>query len=1033
MGCGLKCVDDTLKRLFFKLGVQIARTPGYFIIVPILLTIICVTGFQQIFFEMDPEYLFSPQHGSGKTERAIVESFFKMNYTARFNPTRITRPGRFGRIIAIPKHGDTMLTKEIWKELRLIDEIVHNTSIVYGEDNTVYRYEDICAKWVDSCFPNDILNLDYVMDEVETKALNLTFPIMFNPVTWDAHAFPVYFGATEISDEGTIIRVPALQMVYFVTADTKAQDARGSKWEEAFLDAIGNAEESGTFKYISTARFASRTLDIELEKNTRSVVPYFTTTFVIMATFSVLTLLMTDWVRSKPYLGLMGNVSTAMAIVAAFGAAVYLRIPFIGINFVSPLLMCSVGIDDTFVMLAAWRRTPITMSVPERMGHMMAEAAVSITITSLTDIVSFSIGTANPFPSIQIFCMYSGLAVCFIFAWHCTFFAACVALGGYAEEKNLHAFTCRKVKPLSMSGKKSWLYRMFCSGGINPKDPDNPEDNPDNAIMVWFRDTLAWYINQWWVKVLVILIFISYLGGALYGTTQLQEGLQRTKLSKKDSYSIEFYDREDVYFREFPYRIQVIVTGELPYWDVDVQNQMENLTKSFEASPFISAPLYTESWLRSFVSYVRRNQDFLNVTIDTREGFLKTLNDLWLFKPNPFSLDIKFNDDGTKIIASRFMIQAVNITDGNMEKEMVKELRRIAHESSLNVSVFHPYFVFFDQFELVRPTTFQSMLGGSVTMMFISFIFIPNILCSMWVAFSIVSIGTGVLGYMAMWSVNLDSISMINLIMCTGFSVDFTAHICYAYMSSDSNDPKERVREALYALGLPIFQGAMSTILGVSALILADSYIFLVFFKMTFMVILFGALHGMFLLPVLLSIFGPGSCTRRKKSISDIEKTFPHPYCIPHPSLHPMTHMNGKSHFGGVPLHGMVQASPRIVMSTYDGDTRGKFIVDSPENDQGLGTSEDSSESSSSRSQKQRQKMMEDDERQRRKYVEGWRKSSVPNVGEFAQPNRTSFHNAGYLSDDEVRPYRGGGGKPSQYQNNQHRPRQHYSRKDHRY
>ncbi|XP_026677786.1 patched domain-containing protein 1-like [Diaphorina citri] len=171
---------------------------------------------------------------------------------------------------------------------------------------------------------------------------------------------------------------------------------------------------------------------------------------------------------------------------------------------------------------------------------------------------------------------------------------------------------------------------------------------------------------------------------------------------------------------------KAIIEGELPHWDVNVQNQIENLTKTFEASSFISAPLYTESWLRSFVSYVRRNQDFLNVTIDTREGFLKTLNDLWLFKPNPFSLDIKFNDDGTKIIASRFMIQAVNITDGNMEKEMVKELRRIAHESSLNVSVFHPYFVFFDQFELVRPTTIQSMLGGSVTMMFISFIFIPN-------------------------------------------------------------------------------------------------------------------------------------------------------------------------------------------------------------------------------------------------------------------------------------------------------------------
>jgi hypothetical protein len=70
---------------------------------------------------------------------------------------------------------------------------------------------------------------------------------------------------------------------------------------------------------------------------------------------------------------------------------------------------------------------------------------------------------------------------------------------------------------------------------------------------------------------------------------------------------------------------------------------------------------------------------------------------LWLFKPNPFSLDVKFNDDATRIIASRLLIQAVNISDTNGEKEMVRALRNICHQSPLNVSVFHPYFVFFDQ------------------------------------------------------------------------------------------------------------------------------------------------------------------------------------------------------------------------------------------------------------------------------------------------------------------------------------------------
>ena len=58
-----------------------------------------------------------------------------------------------------------------------------------------------------------------------------------------------------------------------------------------------------------------------------------------MALFSVVTCMMTDWVRSKPWLGLLGNISAAMATVAAFGLCIYLGIDFIGLNLAAPFLM----------------------------------------------------------------------------------------------------------------------------------------------------------------------------------------------------------------------------------------------------------------------------------------------------------------------------------------------------------------------------------------------------------------------------------------------------------------------------------------------------------------------------------------------------------------------------------------------------------------------------------------------------------------------------------------------------------------------
>lgn len=51
--------------------------------------------------------------------------------------------------------------------------------------------------------------------------------------------------------------------------------------------------------------------------------------------------MMGDQVRSKPWLGLLGNVSAIMATCAAFGLSMYLGIEFIGINLAAPFLMIS--------------------------------------------------------------------------------------------------------------------------------------------------------------------------------------------------------------------------------------------------------------------------------------------------------------------------------------------------------------------------------------------------------------------------------------------------------------------------------------------------------------------------------------------------------------------------------------------------------------------------------------------------------------------------------------------------------------------
>ena len=55
---------------------------------------------------------------------------------------------------------------------------------------------------------------------------------------------------------------------------------------------------------------------------------------------------------------------------------------------------------------------------------------------------------------------------------------------------------------------------------------------------------------------------------------------------------------------------------------------------------------------------------------------------------------------------------------------------------------------------------------------------------------------------MTIWNIVLDGITLINLIMCIGFSVDFSAHFCYHYIDLKhragekdkvSSSPKTRI------------------------------------------------------------------------------------------------------------------------------------------------------------------------------------------------------------------------------------------------
>lgn len=558
---------------------------------------------------------------------------------------------------------------------------------------------------------------------------------------------------------------------------------------------------------------------------------------------------------------------------------------------------------------------------------------------------------------------------------------------------------------------------MFCTGGKNEDDPDNPLDNKEHCLMVFFRDHMGVFLGKPWVKIMVVLCFMVYLAVGVWGCLQVREGLERHKLSRSDSYSVTFYEREDMYFRKYAYRIQVVVNATLDYSDPKIQKQIEDMLQKFEASPYVSGPALTESWLRAFNKFADdpRSSFILQSFNKTNPQDFMHILDVFFNYPllQVFKQDVLYNEDKTSITGTRYVIQAYNITDANREKDMVLELRKIADSQPFPVTVFQQYFIYFDQFILVRDTSIQSICVAVAVMIGISLVFIPSLHCAVFVAFSIISIEVGVIGYMTLWGVNLDSISMINLIMCIGFSVDYSAHISYAYFSADKQTPDDGIRAALHSLGVPIFQGSVSTILGVIALVFAPSYIFLTFFKTVFLVILFGALHGILLLPVLLSLsdscFNSRLCSfcRRFKSsctCSTISQTPEKPplAVLPVPDVSSyglqgarMTNINGSIPPDARFVPPLIKPTELDENSSKGSKNGDLWSAENGDKDLGLGTSGESSDGSWKCSHEDRERSLPPSHRI---------SSALAYPADYSNRMNEEHDNPAYVQDEDVHP-----------------------------
>jgi hypothetical protein len=445
------------------------------------------------------------------------------------------------------------------------------------------------------------------------------------------------------------------------------------------------------------------------------------------------------------------------------------------------------------------------------------------------------------------------VAVLFCYFANASLFVACLALHGRRVYSKRHTYTCRPTEPVSTlikEMKHNACYACLC-GGAPPEGRGGDHSILEKLPSVFFSKL---FMNST-VSIIIIIIFLGYLAAAIYGTSKLKQGLLLQDLVLDTSYHYKYLVQSDQYF---PNRIPIAFAVTTQYnYEGNSGDQFLNLLATAQQDASIDSN-FTRCWLQSF----RNSSMFGSATPVTFIGKLLT----FLAAFPQFQPDVVLDSSNSSVMASRCFVLSTPNSDNYENAELMKRMREVAEKSSVPAIAYHAAFVAFEQFLAVLPATLQLVGIAVAVMTVVTFLLLPHPFMVLLIVVCIVMILVGIFGFMHFWGLTLSSITMIHLVMSVGFSVDFSAHVCTAYLLSGSPEEgemphrksrKQRASDAITHAAAPIFNCAISTLLGILLLLASTSYIFQSFFKVMVLVIGLGLVHAVFFLPAVLSLLGP--------------------------------------------------------------------------------------------------------------------------------------------------------------------------------
>jgi hypothetical protein len=174
--------------------------------------------------------------------------------------------------------------------------------------------------------------------------------------------------------------------------------------------------------------------------------------------------------------------------------------------------------------------------------------------------------------------------------------------------------------------------------------------------------------------------------------------------------------------------------------------------------------------------------------------------------------------------------------------------------------MYTPENIFWETNAIIYTELLSNVSMACLGVVLIAFILLISLRATAIITIIVIYVDLILVGEMWLLDIPVNTVSVVNLVLAFGLSVDYSMHVMHAFLSTRGPSRAWRIESTMLRIAAAVLLATFSTLIGVLVLGASRSHIMRVFFKLLCGTIVFGGLSGLVLLPVVLSLIGPRPC-----------------------------------------------------------------------------------------------------------------------------------------------------------------------------